>query len=194
MIGKYCAEICWYETCSKGERFLLLLNSSILATETSRLFSFWIDTESFFPPPHLDTVRKNREITRMELKRVARTQKERRTVALVPRTTTVLPLVHSNRVTIIKLAKLVLAPREYSWRDVPARANQYLLRDKEIRGTCFSNYPSCVILRWITSINEQYVFGVSLFLTRCIHFALVCKHLAFDMVGSEVRTWKKRKI
>lgn len=139
-------------------------------------------------------VRKNREITRMELKRVARTQKERRTVALVPRTTTVLPLVHSNRVTIIKLAKLVLAPREYSWRDVPARANQYLLRDKEIRGTCFSNYPSCVILRWITSINEQYVFGVSLFLTRCIHFSLVCKHLAFDMVGSEVRTWKKRKI
>lgn len=158
----------------------------------SRLFSF--GTESFFPPPHLDTVRKNREITRMELKRVARTQKERRTVALVPRTTTVLPLVHSNRVTIIKLAKLVLAPREYSWRDVPARANQYLLRDKEIRGTCFSNYPSCVILRWIISINGQYVLGVSLFfLTRCIHFTLVCKHLSFDTVESEVRTMEEKK-
>lgn len=147
---------------------------SILRFSRQRSVSFiflWIDTESFFPPPHLDTVRKNREITRMELKRVARTQKERRTVALVPRTTTVLPLVHSNRVTIIKLAKLVLAPREYSWRDVPARANQYLLRDKEIRGTCFSNYPSCVILRWIISINGQYVLGVSVFLTRCIYIS-----------------------
>lgn len=85
---------------------------------------------------HRGAACKKRETARRELKREARTQKERCTVALVPRTTTVLLLVHSNRVTIIKLAKLVLAPREYSRRDVPA--DQYLLRDKEIRGTCSS--------------------------------------------------------
>lgn len=100
---------------------------------------------------------KKRGIARREPKREARTQKERCTVALVPRTTTVLLPVHSNRVTIIKLAKLVLAPREYSWRDVPA--DRSLLRDKEIRGTSASliTYLPCMILRRIVSINEQLV-------------------------------------